>query len=140
MCIGGIMPNTVSNLSTATTTRSTSLINSTVTVPPLNIKSHSQPKLESLQDISTSADDSKDIIGAVKERLITKIDPVDMTTKATVVVVPQDTVKRSAMLLSGPKFRLNSKEVLKDKLIKNSNTIYSVSVSSIHKKFLMFDQ
>jgi hypothetical protein len=132
--VGGIKSNTSnsSNLSTASTTSSISLINSSISIPSLIItSSHSQSKLESIQDLSTPTENSKDMIGAVKERLITKIDPVEMTAKSTIVIVPQDTVKRSAMLLSGPKFRLNCKEILKDKLTVNSDTIYSVSVSKI---------
>jgi len=132
--VGGIKSNTFnsSSLSTASTTSSISLINSSISIPSFIItSSNSQSKLESIQDLSTPTENSKDMIGAVKERLITKIDPVEMTAKSTIVIVPQDTVKRSAMLLSGPKFRLNSKEILKDKLTVNSNTIYSVSVSTI---------
>jgi hypothetical protein len=127
MGFGGIKPSPIScsNLLTVTTTSSTSLINCTAPVSPLiTTSSNSQQKLESIQDVSKPTED-------LKERLITKIDPVEMTAKSTVVRVPQDTVKRSAMLLSGPKFRLNSKEVRKNKLTINSNTIYSISVSSI---------
>ncbi len=137
MSFSGSKSNTInsSSLSIATTASSTSSINSTVTVPPLILPpSHSQSKLESIQDVSTPKEDSNDTIGTVKERLINKIDPVEMTAKPTIIVVPQDTVKRSAMLLSGPKFRLNSKEILKDKLTVNSDIIYSVSVCSRIKK------
>jgi len=138
--VAGIKSNTSnsSSLSTTSTTSSISLINSSISVPPFNItSSHSQPKLESIRDVSAPKENSKDMIGAVKERLITKIDPVEMTAKSTVVIVPQDTVKRSAMLLSGPKFRVNSKEILKNKLAVNSDTIYSVSVSAIGKNFYL---
>jgi hypothetical protein len=118
-------PISCSNLSTVTTTSSTSSINCTAAIPPLIItSSNSQQKLGSIQDVSKPTED-------LKERVIIKIDPVEMTAKPTVIRVPQDTVKRSAMLLSGPKFRLNSKEVRKNKVTINSNTIYSISVSSI---------
>jgi len=118
-------PISCSNLSTVTTTSSASLINCNAAVSSLNItSSNSQQKLGSIQDVSKPTED-------LKERVIIKIDPVEMTAKPTVIRVPQDTVKRSAMLLSGPKFRLNSKEVRKNKVTINSNTIYSISVSSI---------
>jgi hypothetical protein len=109
MGFGGIKTNLISSSS------SSSLLNST--------SSHLQQKLESIQDVSTPVEDSQ-------KRLITKIDPIEMTAKPTVIVVPQDTAKRSAMLLAGPKFRLNSKEVQKTKLTINSKTIYTISVSS----------
>ena len=118
-----------SNLSTATTASSISLINSALTNPPIVItQSHSQQKLESIQDVSTP---TQETMGALKECLITKIDPIEMTAKPTVITVPQDTTKRSAMLLSGPKFRLNTKEILIEKLTVNNDTVYSISVSSI---------
>jgi hypothetical protein len=129
MGLSGIKANAsnASSLSTATTASSTSLINSLASNPPIVItSSYSQQRLESIQDVSTPTENS---IGAVKERLITKIDPAEMTAKPTVVVVPQDSAKRSAMLLSGPKFRLNSKEILTNKFTGNHDTIYSVSVS-----------
>jgi hypothetical protein len=140
MGFGGIRSSAVhsSSSSNAITASSISLINSSVTVPPLIITpSYSQLKLESIQDVSTSTENAKDIKGAVKERLMIKIDPVEMTAKPTAIIVPQDTVKRSSMLLSGPKFRLNSKEILKDKLTLISDTGYSVSVSTIKQQFLI---
>ncbi|CAF3366749.1 unnamed protein product [Rotaria sp. Silwood1] len=119
-----------SSLSAAPTKSSTSSLSSTGTTHSLNItSSHSQRKIESMQNISTLMNNSKDSVGGVKERLITKIDPVEMTVKPTIVTVLQDTVKRSAMLLAGPKFRLNMKEIQKTKLPLNSDTIYSISVS-----------
>jgi len=130
MGLSGIKANAsnASSLSTATTASSTSLINSLASNPPIVIaSSYSQQRLESIQDVSTPTEIS---IGAVKERLITKIDPAEMTAKPTVVVVPQDSAKRSAMLLSGPKFRFNSKEILTNKFTGNHDTIYSVSVST----------
>lgn len=127
-----------SSLSATTATSSTSLINSSIIIPPLIItSSHSHPKLESIQDVSTPIENSYDIIGSVKERLITKIDPIEMSGKPTLIVIPQDTAKRAAMLLSGPKFRLNSKEILKEKLNVNNDIIYSISVSATNKKHLI---
>ncbi|CAF1117113.1 unnamed protein product [Rotaria sp. Silwood1] len=118
-----------SSLSAAPTKSSTSSLSSTGTTHSLNItSSHSQRKIESMQNISTLMNNSKDSVGGVKERLITKIDPVEMTVKPTIVTVLQDTVKRSAMLLAGPKFRLNMKEIQKTKLPLNSDTIYSISI------------
>ncbi len=126
-----------SNLSTATTASSTSLINSSLTTPPIVItQSHSQQKLESIQDARIPTEES---MGGLKERLITKIDPIEMTAKPTVITVPQDSTKRSAMLLSGPKFRLNTKEILTEKLTVNNDSIYSISVSLIHYDFT-FDE
>ncbi|CAF0839509.1 unnamed protein product [Rotaria sordida] len=119
-----------SNLSTVTTKSSTSSLGSTGTAHSSIITpSHSPRKLKSIQNMFTLADNSKDVVGGVKERLITKIDPVEMTVKPTIVTVPQDTVRRSAVLLAGPKFRLNIKEILKNKLKLNSDTMYSISIS-----------
>ncbi|CAF0798072.1 unnamed protein product [Adineta steineri] len=122
---GGIKPSffSSSNLSTATSAHSISLINSTTNHSPLHsTPSHSQQKLESIQDVSTPMEDSN-----VKECFITKIDPVEMTAKPTTVLVSQDAMKRSAILLAGPKFRLNCTETFQNKSIINSNIIYSVS-------------
>ncbi len=130
MGLSGIKANASnsSNLSTATTTSSTSLTSATLTNPPIVItSSHSQQKLESIQDVSTPTEES---INAVKERLINKIDPIGMTVKPTVIIVPQDSAKRSAMFLSGPKFRLNTKEILINKFTVNNDPIYSISVST----------
>ncbi|CAF3616472.1 unnamed protein product [Rotaria sordida] len=82
-----------SNLSTVTTKSSTSSLGSTGTAHSSIITpSHSPRKLKSIQNMSTLADNSKDVVGGVKERLITKIDPVEMTVKPTIVTVPQDTI------------------------------------------------
>jgi hypothetical protein len=132
MGFGGIKQSIInsSHLSSIAATNTTSLINSTALIPPLITPSHSQQKLESIKDIPTPTENSRDIVRNIKERLMTKIDPAEMTAKSTIVTVPQDAVKRSAMLLAGHKFRLNSKELSRDKLIINSDTIYSLSVST----------
>jgi hypothetical protein len=143
MGFGRIKPSTInsSNLSAAIATNTTSLINSTITVPPLIItSSHSQQKLASIQDLLTPTDNSTDMIEGVKQRLITKIDPVEMTAKPIVVIVPHDAVKRSAMLLAGPKFRFNSKNISKNKSIVNNDSIYSVSVRTIETIFFNINQ
>ncbi|CAF4193495.1 unnamed protein product, partial [Rotaria sp. Silwood2] len=121
-----------SSLSIPTTKSSTSSLNSTGTAHSSIITpSHSPRKLESIQNMSTFTDNSKDAFSGVKERLIAKIDPVEMTIKPTIITVPQDTVKRSAMLLAGSKFRLNIKKIPENKLKLNSVTLYSISVSTI---------
>lgn len=99
----------------------------------MNISTSTQDKFQSIEDLVIAKDDSIDV---VKERLITKIDPVEMTGKPTIVMVPQDRAKRSAMLLSGTKFRLNRKAISLDHSTLNNNHIYSVSVST-HENYLI---
>ena len=111
--------------STASSTSLLSSISSHLSL--INTSSSVQPKVQSIEDIFTSKDES---IDAVKERVITKIDPVEMTDKPIIVIVPQNIVRRSAMLLSGLKFRLNSKALSLKRSTMNSNTIYSISVST----------
>lgn len=120
-----------SSLSSVPVRSSTSSLSSTNTVhsSPI-IHSKLQKKFGSNQDISTLADHAKDIITGVKERLITKIDPIDMTVQPTIITVPQDTLKRSAMLLDGPKFRLNCKEMTKTKSKINGDASCSTAVSN----------
>ncbi|CAF2749352.1 unnamed protein product [Rotaria sp. Silwood2] len=129
-----------SSLSIPTTKSSTSSLNSTGTAHSSIITpSHSPRKLESIQNISTFTDNSKDAFSGVKERLIAKIDPVEMTIKPTIITVPQDTVKRSAMLLAGSKFRLNIKKIPENKLKLNSVTLYSISVTGASMSFHSYD-
>ena len=96
----------------------------------MNSSTSTQEKLQSIEDIFVCKEES---IGGVKGRLVTKIDPVEMTGKPTIVIVPQDSAKRSAMLLSGTKFRLNRKAISLDHSTLNNNHIYSVSVSTRRK-------
>ena len=131
MGFGGIRPNAANSCNIATT-NSTCLINSAAPVPPLIITcSDSRETFEVTDDILLTTKNSKDIEGGLKERHINKIDPVEMTSKPIVVTVAKDTIRRSAMLLSGPKFRLNTKEIPKDKFIVNNDIIYSLSVSTM---------
>lgn len=120
------------NSSISTTSSCASLTNSNASNHPLvNTSTSTQEKLQSIENISTCKDD---LIDAIKERLFTKIDPVEMTSKPpTIVIVPQDSIKRSAMLLSGTKFRLNRKVIALDHSTLNNNHIYSVSVSTRRK-------
>ncbi|CAF2149644.1 unnamed protein product [Rotaria magnacalcarata] len=132
MDVGGIKSNVsnTSSLSSATTTSSTSSLSSSSTAHSSIITpSNSQRKFESTQDISTMTDNSKDIAAGVKERSITKIESVDMNVKSSIVTAQPDAVKRSAMLLTGPKFRLNSKEIPKKKLKLNSDGAYTISIA-----------
>ncbi|CAF3683581.1 unnamed protein product [Rotaria socialis] len=131
MDFGGIKSNVsnTSSLSSATTTSSTSSLSSSSTAHSSIItSSNSRRKFDSTQDISTITDNSKDTVAGVKERSITKIDSVDMNVKSSIVTVQSDAVKRSAMLLTGPKFRLNSKAIPKKKLKLNSDGTYTISI------------
>lgn len=65
----------------------------------------------------------------VQERTVTKIDAEELTAKPTVVAVPKDPLRRTAMLLAGPKFQLNSTKLPQEKLQINTDIIYSVAVS-----------
>lgn len=137
MGFGGIKPTlstTSSNLSpTGSIPSSASLINSgNLTFQPVTTPTSSIPKFEFNDNISLNTDISNDTENEVKERVITKIDPIDMTAKSTVVTVPKDSVRRAAMLLAGPKFQLNYNEIPKEKLAINTDTIYSTAVSSIN--------
>ena len=64
--------------------------------------SNSQQKLETIQDAYPHlTENSKDIeILILKNVIITKINPTEMTAKPTIVIVPEDTTKRSALLLA----------------------------------------
>jgi hypothetical protein len=135
MGFGGIKPsiNNPPNL-TSTTSTSTSnsmpLINSNSPVfQPVITPSDSQQKFEFTDNISLDKEISNDTENDTKERIITKVDPVDMTAKPAVVTVLKDPVRRAAMLLAGPKFQLNYNEIPQEKLQINSDTIYSVAVS-----------
>ncbi len=134
MGFGGIRPN-ISNqasLSTATTSSTASLINSADLVfQPVITPSNSEQKFEFNDNISSNTEFSIDTETEMKERVITKVDPIDMTAKPTVVTVPKDPARRTAVLLSGPKFQLNSNIIPKEKLEINTDIIYSVAVSLI---------
>jgi hypothetical protein len=120
------------SLAPASTTSSTTLINSAAMAPPLIITpSHSQQKLGSNDDVSLIRENPKDAEGDVTQSVINKIDPIEMTSKPTTITVTKDTARRTAMLLAGPKFRINTKEIPKDKLTVNNDIIYSVSVSEL---------
>ncbi|CAF1547785.1 unnamed protein product [Adineta ricciae] len=51
-----------------------------------------------------------------------------MVAEPAVVAVPKDPVRRAAMLLAGPKFQLNYKELPTEKLPINTDMIYSVAI------------
>ncbi len=135
MGFGGIRPN-ISNppslSNTTPTSSSSSLINSSNPVfQPVITPTNSQQRFEFNDDISLNTEISNDTENDAKERVITKVDPVEMTAKPTVVTVPKDPARRSAMLLAGPKFQLNSNIIPKEKLEINTDIIYSVAVSLI---------
>ena len=110
--------------------RSNASLSSNSTIPSLIITpTNSEENYLIIEDVSTPTNDSKDSLGDMTERIITKIDPVDMTAKPTVTYVPKEPIKRSAMLLFGPKFQLQSKEILKEKVQFNNEKIFSISVS-----------
>ena len=144
MGFGGIRPGlanppnvsttTASNLSNTTTSSSSSLVTSAnPTFQPVLTPSYSEQTFGSTDNISLNREVSNETDDGVKERVITKIDPVEMLATPTVVTVPKDPVRRAAMLLAGPKFQLNTNEIPKDKLSINSDTIYTVAVSLIIK-------
>lgn len=142
MGFGGIRPTlvnpstvsttTTSSLSTTTTANSTSLTNSANPVfQPVSTPSLSEHTFDLTDNISLNREVSNESEDGVKERIITKIDPVEMVAKPAVVTVPKDIVQRSAMLLSGPKFQLNTNEIPKEKITINTDTICPVAVSLI---------
>jgi hypothetical protein len=134
MGFGGMRPAVAnpSIISSTTTTSSASLVNSALVHPSgSTTPSSSTQKFELNDEMSFDRTPSIDIEGGVKERIITKIDPVEMTGKSTVVTVAKDPVQRSAMLLAGPKFRLNVNEIPTEKLTISSDTLYRVAVCII---------
>jgi hypothetical protein len=134
MGFGGMRPVAANppNLSPTSFTSSSSLINATNSGSPSPLTpTSSQLKFEPVDDISLNTEFSNETDTGVKERFITKIDPVDMTAKPAVINVPQDPVRRAAVLLAGPKFELKVNKLPVDKLTVNTDTIYSVAVSII---------
>ena len=132
MGFGGLRPVAPNppSLSASSLSSSASLVNSTNPVhQPLLTTQSSQLKFEPVDSISLNTEFSNETDTDLKERVITKIDPADMTAKPATVSVPKDPVKRAAMLLAGPKFQLNSSVIPTDKLTLNNDTIYSVAVS-----------
>jgi len=129
MGFGGMKPS-LSNPPSSSPTSSTSLTNSSNPIfQPLITPTNSQQKFEFNDDTSLNTEISNDTENDVQERIITKVDPIEMTAKPAVVTVPKDPARRAAMLLSGAKFQLNFNEIPKEKLQINSDTIYSVAVS-----------
>jgi hypothetical protein len=136
MGFGGIRPAAVNppNLSPTPTpiSSSTSLVNTTNAFSnTLLTKSSSELKFEPVDSISLNTEFSNETDVETKERIITKIDPDDMTAKSTVVNVSKDPARRAAVLLAGPKFQLNYNEMPTDKLTINTDTIFPVAVSII---------
>ncbi|CAF0865565.1 unnamed protein product [Adineta ricciae] len=114
----GVKPSPLSSFSLSPA-NSSQLINSNASIPSLfSTLRHSQQKLASIEDVSTPTDESSN-----------KTDPNEMTTKQINILVPQDSVKRSALHLGGPKFRVNSKELPKNKSIIHSNMTFSVPIT-----------
>jgi len=142
MGFGGIRANlanpsssssaTISNLSTTKLSNSTTLVNSANPVSQLELtSSSSQQTLDLTTDVSFNKEVSNETEDDVQERVVTKIDPVEMTATPSVITESKDPVRRAAILLAGPKFRLNYNEIPKGKLTINSDTLYSVAVSLI---------
>jgi hypothetical protein len=132
MGFGGIKPsvNQPSSSSISTKSSSGSLINSSnPSFQPVITPTDSQVKFELNDDISINRDISNDTENDVAERIVTKIDADDMTAKPSIMTIPKDPVRRAAMLLSGPKFQLNSSEIPKEKLQINTDIIFTVAVS-----------
>jgi hypothetical protein len=133
MGFGGIktsLTNPPSSSPIPSTATSTSLTNSSnLSFQPLITPTNSQQKFEFNDDLSLNRDISNDTENDVQERVITKVDPIEMTAKPVVITVPKDPARRAAMLLAGPKFQLNYNEIPKEKLQINSDTIYLVAVS-----------
>lgn len=92
---------------------------------------NSPPRFDLNDSSSLNQDFNNDSDGGLQERIITKVDPVELIAKPTVVTVPKDSVRRTAMLLSGPKFQLNSHIIPKEEEFNklDTNTIYRVAVS-----------
>ena len=97
-----------------------------MSIPPSN----SQHKLDQHDDVSLHREAPADIDGEFQERVITKVDPVEMLAKPVVVAVPKDPARRAAMMLAGPKFRLNSREIPRERLTIDADTIYPVAVGN----------
>ncbi|CAF0984973.1 unnamed protein product [Rotaria sordida] len=125
MGFGGIRPSAInpSNASTSSISSSTSLVNSSP--QQLRTSSNLEQEFETIDDISLNQETSSEQDDTVKQRVIIKVDPVEMTAKPTVVTVPTDRARRSAILLSGPKFRLNFHEIPKENLPISTDTIFS---------------
>ncbi|CAF2526768.1 unnamed protein product [Rotaria sp. Silwood2] len=128
MGFGGIKPSVInpSNSSTTSISSSASLVNSSVSsVQPVIASSNLKQEFKSNDDIFLNQEISNEKNDSVEERVIMKVDPVEMTAKLTVVTVPKDRTRRAAILLSGPKFRLNVKEIPLEKLPIRSDTIFT---------------
>lgn len=133
MGFGGIKP------SIAQPSSPSSLVTTSLIPPhpqPVAIQSiDSQTSLHSNDNISIGRKPSPEIDGDVEERVITKVDPIEMTAKATTESVQKDSNRRAALLLNGPKFQLNSKEIAKGEMKIDTDTIYPVAVSENKNPF-----
>ena len=110
MGFGGIKPSTAP------------LVNTSLT--------HPQPVVQSIDaPITMPRTPSTEIDGDLQERVVTKVDPVEMTATPTVETVQKDPARRAAMLLAGPKFELKSKEISKGEMKIDNDTLYPVAVS-----------
>ncbi|CAF1480526.1 unnamed protein product [Rotaria sp. Silwood1] len=127
MGFGGIKPSVInpSSSPTSSTLSSTPLINSSVSPQTVITSSNLKQESESTGDISLNQEISSEKNDSIKERVIMKVDPIEMTEKPTVVTVPKDGTRRSAILLSGSKFRLNVNEIPKEKLPISRDTIFT---------------
>ncbi|CAF1381544.1 unnamed protein product [Adineta ricciae] len=116
------------NVSTGSTTSSLVTDTSNPVFLPTLTPSNSVQTFNSSDNISLDREIFNETKDEIKERTITKIDPVEMVAEPAVVAVPKDPVRRAAMLLAGPKFQLNYKELPKEKLPINTDMIYSVAI------------
>jgi len=131
MGFGGIRPAPVNppTLPTVSTGSSASLVNTANPIfQPVSSPTSSVRSLDLMDTVSLNKQVSTEAEDEFKERTITKIDPEEMVAKPTVVVVPKDPVRRAAMLLSGPKFRLNKANITQEKVPVNTDIIYSVAI------------
>lgn len=125
-----IHPSKASTSSLASSASTPSTASSPVFQPVITPTS-SQQQFEFNDDISLNREISTaSSANDLKERTITKVDPLEMTAKPAVVTVPNDPERRAALLLSGPKFQLKSEVIPTDKLKLDNDTIYTVAVKS----------
>ena len=82
------------------------------------------------REISSPLDDQ------VQQRIITKVDPIQMVAKPIVIGVSKDTTRRAALLLNGPKFQLNHNVNTRAHLKLSTETIFPLAVG-IKSRFII---
>lgn len=140
MGFGGIKPSiahppSLSSIPTTTSmisNRSSSGSFSNPVFQPVETPSPSEVHFELNDGSSLYRNNFNETENEIQERVVTKIDADDLTAKPTVVAVPKDPTRRTAMLLAGAKFQLNSSKIPPEKLQINTDIIYSVAVSYLN--------